>query len=315
MKICVSHMEDADGVVSACMISKLFNTKTMLVDYDTLLPTLKRLVDEEFEELFICDLGLGKAIKDEFLDIIKQLRAKGVNITYIDHHDQSEELKKELEANLRLIHDLNECTSVIIYSNFNDSLSEQYKLLTGAAAIVDEMDRKPIASKLVKSYDRQFIFYETTILSYAIYASQDDMQFLLKLVEELKEKLPHEIDNIIEKANVYAKQVASTIKLINDQAVIKDKFAYIHINDPLDTGATANMLLMMKQLQVAMAYKDRDDRYVISLRGAEEYDKHLGRMISSLANELGGTGGGHKLACGASIPKNKLDEFINRLVI
>ncbi len=313
MKICVSHMEDADGVVSACMISKLFNTKTMLVDYDTLLPTLKRLIDEEVEELFICDLGLGKAIKDEFLSIIKQLRAKGVRITYIDHHDQSEELKKELEANLRLIHDLNECTSVIIYSNFNDNLSEEYKLLTGAAAIVDEMDRKPIASKLVKSYDRQFIFYETTILSYAIYASQDDMPFLLNLVEKLKEKLPHEIDNVIEKANVYAEQVASTIKMINKQAVIKDRFAYIYIKDPLDTGATANMLLMMKQLQVAMAYKDRDDRYVVSLRGAEEYDKHLGRIISTIANDLGGSGGGHKLACGASIPKDKIDEFINRL--
>ncbi len=313
MKVCISHMEDADGIVSACMISKIFNTKSMLVDYDTLLPTLRKLVDEEIDELFICDLGLGKATKDEFLKIIKELKAKGVNITYIDHHDQSEDLKKELESNLKLIHDLDECTSVIIYSNFRDKLDDRYKLLTGAAAIVDEMDRKPIASRLVKSYDRQFIFYETTILSYAIYSSQDDMQFLLKLVEELKSRLPHEIDNMIEKANVYAKQVASTIRLIEEQAVIKDRFAYVYISDPLDTGATANMLLMMKQLQVAMAYKVRDDRYVVSLRGAEDYDKHLGRIIGLLASDLGGSGGGHKLACGASIPKDKMNYLINRL--
>lgn len=306
-------MEDVDGIASACMISKVFNTQTVLVDYDTLLPNLRKLVDKDVEELFICDLGLGKGIRDEFLNIIKKLKTKGVKITYIDHHDQSDELKQELSANLRLIHDLNECTSVIIYSNFNDGLDDRYKLLGGAAAIVDEMDRKPLASKLVKGYDRQFIFYETTILSYAIYASQDDMQFLLRLVEELKEKLPHEIDNVIEKANIYAKQVASTIKLVEEQSKINDRFGYIYIHDPLDTGATANMLLMMKQLQVAMAYKDRDDRYVISLRGAEDYEKHLGRIISSLAESLGGSGGGHKLACGASIPKDKINEFIDRL--
>ncbi|RMF31067.1 MAG: single-stranded DNA exonuclease RecJ [Candidatus Nitrosothermus koennekii] len=313
MKVCISHMEDADGIVSACMISKMFNTKNILVDYDTLLPNLKKLVDEDIKELFICDLGLGKAIQDEFLSIIKELRGRGVNITYIDHHDQSDALKDALNNNLRLIHTLDECTSVIIYSNFKDKLDDRYKLLAAAAAIVDEMDRKPIASKLVKSYDRQFIFYETTVLSYAIYASQNDMPFLLELTEELKHKLPHEIDGLIERANRYAEQVASTMKLIEEQANIRDGFGLIYIKDPLDTGATANMLLMMKQLKVGMAYKDRDDRYVISLRGAEDYDKHLGRILSSLASELGGSGGGHKLACGASIPKDKMDEFINRL--
>ncbi len=313
MKICISHMEDADGIVSASLISQLFNTNTMLVDYNTFLPTLKQITLEDLEELYICDLGIGKALQEEFLSIIKKISNKGIKITYIDHHDQSDELKRELESNLILLHDVNECTSVLIYSKFKDRLNDNFKLLAGIAAIVDEMDRRPIANTIVRSYDRQFIFYETVILSYAIYSSQKDMPFLLRLTEELKSKFPHEINGIIERANEYAYNVSNTLKLINNNAIINGKFGYIYIDDPLDTGVTANMLLMSKGLRVALAYKDRDNGYVLSLRGEENYDKHLGRIIGSIASDVGGTGGGHKLACGASVPKDKISIVIDRL--
>ncbi|MEM2856372.1 MAG: DHH family phosphoesterase [Candidatus Nitrosocaldaceae archaeon] len=312
MSICISHMEDADGIVSACIISSLFNTKNILVDYSTLMPTLRRILDEEIENLFICDLGLSKSNQSEFISIINQLKNRNVKVTYIDHHDQSDELKQMLSENLNLIHNLTECTSVIIYSNFKDRIEDRYKILVAAAAIVDEMDKNPIASTLVRKYDRQFLFFETTILSYAIYSSQKDMNFLLRLVEELKSKLPHEIEGVVERSRIYAEQISKIITIM-EKAYINNGFAHISIDEPLDTGVTASMLLNMKELRVAMAYKPKNDGYVISLRGAAEYDKHLGRILSSVASEVGGSGGGHKLACGALIPKDKLNEFINRL--
>ncbi len=313
MNICISHMEDADGIVSASLISELFDTKTILVDYNTFIPTLKQLRVEDLKELYISDLGIGKALQKEFLDLIKSMKNKGIKITYIDHHDQSEELKQELRSTLTLLHDINECTAVLIYSKFQDRLNDKFKLLVGAASIVDDMDKKPIASTIVRSYDRQFIFYETVILSYAIYSSQKDIQFLLRLVDELKSKLPHEINGIMEAANIYAYQVSDVLRFIDNKAIINGKFGYIYINDPLDTGVTANMLLMRKGLDIALAYKEREEGYVLSLRGAEYYDKHLGRITSSIASEVGGAGGGHKLACGASIPKDKISTFIDKL--
>lgn len=314
MNVCISHMEDADGIVSASIISRLFNTKNILVDYSTLMPRLRELVNEDIDKLFICDLGLSRSIQDEFISIVKQLRVRGIDVTYIDHHDQIAELNTILKDNLNLIHDIRECTSVIVYSNFKDRLEDRFMILVAAAAIVDEMDKSPIASMLVKRYDRQFLFLETTILSYAIYASQKDMQFLLRLVDELHARLPHEIDGVIDKARVYAEQI-SNIFAIMEEAQIYNGFAHINIKDPLDTGVSASMLLNMKQLKVAMAYKMRDDGYVISLRGAADYEKHLGRIVSAIVSEIGGSGGGHKLACGALIPRHRLDEFIERLKI
>ena len=40
---------------------------------------------------------------------------------------------------------------------------------------------------------------------------------------------------------------------------------------------------------------------------------HLGRLTNEIAAVLGGSGGGHDRACGAVIPKDKLEEFIKSL--
>lgn len=311
MRICISHMEDVDGIVSACLISKLFNTNTMLVDYSNFIPTLRELKQKDIQELFICDMGLSLSNQEEFIELIKTL-SKNAKITYIDHHDLDPEIKREISLNIRFIHTIEECTSAIIYSQFSDGFNERDRLLVSAAAIVDEMDLSPTVSKLIKRYDRQYLFFETVILSYAIYYSQNDMDFLLRLVDELKHKMPHEISDVIDRAVEFSKLVTSTFYLLESVNVNKG-FGYTYAKEQLSSGIVANMLLRMKELNVALAYKEKDDGYVVSLRGSQDYDKHLGRIVNSLAYELGGSGGGHRLASGAFIPKDRFSEFIDRL--
>jgi single-stranded DNA-specific DHH superfamily exonuclease len=53
------------------------------------------------------------------------------------------------------------------------------------------------------------------------------------------------------------------------------------------------------------------DRQVnISLRSKRGLDYHLGKITREIAEKMGGFGGGHKRASGASIPFSSLDEFI-----
>ena len=58
---------------------------------------------------------------------------------------------------------------------------------------------------------------------------------------------------------------------------------------------------------VGGAYKERVDYgvYAVSVRGSKQCKIHLGRLINKITTEVGGSGGGHDKACGASIPKNK----------
>ncbi|MFP6585128.1 MAG: DHH family phosphoesterase, partial [Candidatus Nitrosopelagicus sp.] len=62
-------------------------------------------------------------------------------------------------------------------------------------------------------------------------------------------------------------------------------------------------------------YKERTDHgiYAVSVRGSRSCKVHLGRLVSSISTELGGSGGGHDKACGAVIPKDKIKKFVSKM--
>lgn len=313
--VCVSHKEDVDGIVSASMIKSIFNAYPFLADYTDFIDTLKHIAKmQDVERLFICDLGLSKANEKEFIEILHNLRKKGIDITYIDHHDLPDEVKSMLKSNgINLIHTIDECTSVQIYDRFYDKLPKRFALLAVCAAIGDDMKNRPVANKLYKKYDKQFAFFEATSLSYAIYDNQHNMDFLLSLVNELVTATPHEIGGILDSAKNYAQKVSANLAVIERDAKRMRNIVHVQTHD-LSTSIVANMLLASYQdVQAAVAYKEKDGNYVLSMRGSDSSTHHLGRIVNKLSLELGGSGGGHEKACGALIPKQKFNEFLEKV--
>lgn len=313
--VCVSHKEDVDGIVSALMIKSIFNAYPFLADYTDFMQMLKHITKmQDVEQLFICDLGLSKANEKEFIEILHDLRKKGIDITYIDHHDLPDEVKSMLKNNgINLIHTIDECTSVQIYDRFSDKLPKRFALLAVCAAIGDTMKNRPLANKLYRRYDKQFAFFEATSLSYAIYDNQHNMDFLLSLVNELVTATPHEIGGILDSAKNYAQKVSANLAVIERDAKRMKNIVHVQTHD-LSTSIVANMLLASYQdVQAAVAYKEKDGNYVLSMRGSDSSTHHLGRIVNKLSLELGGSGGGHEKACGALIPKQKFNEFLEKV--
>ena len=313
--VCVSHKEDVDGIVSASMIKSIFNAYPFLADYTDFIATLKHIAKmHDVERLFICDLGLSKANEKEFIEILHDLRKKGIDITYIDHHDLTDEVKSMLQSNgINLIHTIDECTSVQIYDRFSDKLPKRFALLAACAAIGDDMKNRPVANRLYRKYDKQFAFFEATSLSYAIYDNQHNMDFLLSLVNELVTATPHEIGGILDSAKNYAQKVSANLAVIERDAKRMRNIVHVQTHD-LSTSIVANMLLASYQdVRAAVAYKEKDGNYVLSMRGSDSSTHHLGRIVNKLSLELGGSGGGHEKACGALIPRQKLNEFLEKV--
>ena len=149
--ICISHKEDADGISSAALIKQVFGGETMLVDYPEMIDVLESLRhDKKLKKLFICDLGLNKQNSDSFVEFLTELRKKRVSVTYVDHHDlDSEIITKIKKIKVKLIHNITECTAVLIYNEFKKKLPEQSSFIATCAAITDYMETRPIASKLL----------------------------------------------------------------------------------------------------------------------------------------------------------------------
>ena len=187
--VCVSHEEDADGISSAALIKQAFGGDAILVDYPGMMDSMEPLRnDQQLKQLFICDLGLNKKNEKDFVELLITLRKRKVKITYIDHHDLDRKIIKQLEKNnIKVIHDTNECTTVQVYHAYKNKLNDHSAFIAACAAITDYMEDRPLGSKLLQIFDRQFALISATVLTYNIVGHQKDPDYLLYLVDELSE--------------------------------------------------------------------------------------------------------------------------------
>ena len=314
--ICVSHKEDADGIGAASLIRQAFGGETKLVDYPGLMTELDLLKNNEsLKTLYICDLGLSKTNQDQFIELLKALRKKRVSITYVDHHDLDEKIKKKIRAlKVKLIHNINECTTVQVCNAFKSKLTDHSAFIAACSAVTDYMEDRPMGSKLLQKFDRQFVLLEATVLTFTIVSHQKDNEYLLYLVDELSEsKYPHDIPNSFEFARMQAERISNVIQKVKDNLKLMKNLAYMEVTD---SGASmvVNFVLGMSGKDVGVSYKLREDHgiYAVSIRGSRKCKLHLGKIVNPLATELGGSGGGHDKACGAVIPKDEISTFLKK---
>ena len=315
--ICISHKEDADGISSAALIRQAFGGDAILVDYPGQMEALQQVVlDKKLKSLYICDLGLSKKTQDEFVDIMTTLRKNKIAVTYIDHHDIDPTIVKSLKKiKVKVIHDINECTTVQVYTAFKSKLNDHASFVATCAAITDYMEDRPIGSKLLQIYDRQFALINATVLTYNIVGHQKDPDYLLYLVEELADsKFPHDIPNTFEFAQIQVEKLSQMIAKVKQGMKTMKNLGYMEILDAGASGAV-NFVMGLSGKNVGVAYKERVDHgiYAVSVRGSKDCKVHLGRIVNILATDLGGSGGGHDKACGAVIPKLKIKKFIIEL--
>jgi RecJ-like exonuclease len=244
------------------------------------------------------------------------LRKNKVSVTYIDHHDIDPAVIKSLEKiKVKVIHDINECASVQVYSAFKSKLSDHASFIATCAAITDYMEDRPIGAKLLQIYDRQFALISATTLTYNIVGHQKDPDYLLYLVEELADsKFPHEIPNTFEFAQIQVEKLSQMIAKVKAGLKTMKNLGYMEILDAGASGAV-NFVLGLSGKEVGVAYKERIDHgiYAVSIRGSKSLKTHLGKIVNVLATDLGGSGGGHDKACGAVIPKDKINTFVKEL--
>ena len=315
--ICISHKEDCDGISSAALVRQAFGGDTMLVDYPGQMEALNQVVlDEKLKTLFICDLGLSKKTQDEFIDIMKRLRKNKISVTYIDHHDIDPNVVKSLEKiKVKVIHDINECATVQVYNAYKSKLNDHASFVATCAAITDYMEDRPIGSKLLQIYDRQFALISATVMTYNIVGHQKEPDYLQYLVEELSEsKFPHDIPNAFEFAQIQVEKLSQMIAKVKKGMKTMKNLGYMEVLDAGASGAV-NFVMGLSGKDVGVAYKERVDHgiYAVSVRGSKNCKVHLGKIVNPLATSLGGSGGGHDKACGAVVPKSKIKKFITEL--
>jgi single-stranded-DNA-specific exonuclease len=321
--ICISHKEDVDGIVSAALLQTGLKIRNLfLVDYPNLLNSLDHVIsicskDKNFTRVFICDVGLNMKNQFLFLEKLNILVSNNIEVIYIDHHYLEPEIKTKIaEMGIKLIHDIDECTSVQIYYLLKNRIDKLFSFFASAGALTDYMEDRPRARSLVSKFDRTFLMLESCYLSYIISASQKDIDFLKSISKNLsKGIMPHELEHGCSLVKQFSGKVANAITLIEKQSVHLNNLSYFEHDLDLSSSMIVNFVLGLSGKKVGIAFKMKSNinSYILSIRGSKDCQTHLGKLVNNLSMDFGGSGGGHDKACGAVIPIENISTFLEKL--
>lgn len=285
-----------------------------LTSYDDVFHDLDD-VPEGVEELVLCDIGTDPAKAGEFVSKLGGL-AKRCRVTYIDHHYIDESWKKKIRTQgVRLVHSTKESASMLTYKTFLKELPEEAGKIALYGAVTDYMDNSPRAKKLMERSDRHFILLESTLLSHAVARKGDDIEFVNAVVRGLAEmKQPHEIDDVVGLAIEQLNEVALLTKEVKRLGKKLNRVAYANTTQQA-TGNVAKLLIGAFNTPVGVSFREKTQKgwYEVSLRGTSECRVHLGKIVGKFVQKYGGTGGGHRLAAGCRIPKEKMESLLLEL--
>jgi nanoRNase/pAp phosphatase (c-di-AMP/oligoRNAs hydrolase) len=257
----------------------------------------------------MCDLNVREDLVEEILRITGFAR-----VTVIDHHPATPGILERLEkAGAEVVHDTRDCASVLLYDRFREELGREAGRMAAFAAWADQFEDGPIAENLLREYDRQSVQHEGLLLAHAL-PQRPTKEFRARVLEAISRlEPPHRTPGVPEAALEHLEETATLIETLTGKAKRLRVLAYMKADEGTSIGSVAGLITDAMGTQVGLCYKLKGDLINISLRSRRGLPYHIGEITRQIATGLGGFGGGHKRASGASIPGDALERFLRDL--
>jgi RecJ-like exonuclease len=300
---------DCDGVCSASLaLSAKKNSKVVFTNPAGLLSELKSI---ETGNIIITDIALTPTHKDEIVSEFKRLSSKG-RIIYLDHHPPPSGLNMKKLPVETVRGSKGACASELAYACFRDILDTEMSRVAIYGAIGDYSDNTPGVRELLKKWDKRELYLEAGILVAALEGvKKRDFDFKRSLVTYLSaNRLPSFDRNLVEIAMRESEKDERMRHVVKGLVKTHGKVAYV-VNVEWSLGKAATYARAYGNTLVGVAAEEVEENMDMSIRSVNL--KNLHRVVSKVAEELKGIGGGHANAAGARIPKESFSEFIKRL--
>jgi single-stranded DNA-specific DHH superfamily exonuclease len=112
----------------------------------------------------------------------------------------------------------------------------------------------------------------------------------------------------------FQKKLISALKIAERNILEDENIRYVYTDERHITSALASTLVRYVFMDKPLLVLNRlPEKVKMSARGAKELVSHgldLAKMMKGASERVGGVGGGHNIASGASIPRGREEEFI-----
>lgn len=262
------------------------------------------------DTVIICDIALSESHLTRILQRFSSIAEKG-NLTYVDHHPLPEAIPKDWMPG-RIVHSLDSSTSELAYSLFQSALDPLQARVAIFGAIGDNQDNTPSIQKLLKRWDKRTLYFESGILIQGIEGQKRNYELKRSIISNLARNIPPSTDDqLIELAVQQTRLEESAIRELMTQVQVRGKIAYT-FNFPFSLGKTAIYAMGLTYALIGVACEEWKGVIDMSLRTSNS-EIDLNRLLRRIVPKLGGSGGGHRAAAGARIPKEKIEIFLNEL--
>jgi len=296
---------DTDGLCAGTLLARAFGGEVWFSRPVSLLHDLSNF---DGKDVVIADIAVPYHERYTLAKELERIASRN-RLIYIDHHP----IPEGIEIPGEVIHDLNRSSSELAYSLVKDMIPREFVKIALYGAIADYSDETPWVVEELEHWDKRIIYFQSGMLSQGMGEAQHRYEFKRNLIKEfLRGREPSEIDELVRLAleeSLHDKDLYNDIKRM---VKVEKRVAYAIIErGSLSKGA--HFALGMTNSTIGICGKIEGNKIDMSIRAEKHANLDLNRIIREITEKLGGSGGGHRSAAGASVPKDKFKKFVEML--
>lgn len=300
---------DADGICSAALAKARFpEAEVWFTRPITLLRDLNEI--EVGTVVYILDIAVSETHKGEIFERMRELAQKD-EVLYIDHHPlPPDTLKKDIPAT-QFAHEIGASTSEITFRLFESDINPDLDRVALWGAIADYCEETEFVRDGLSKYDRRTIYMEAGLLSQALGEAAGDYHYKRDVVHKLAQgKPPTEIQETVDRALKATKREWEVWRYVKKHVTREGNIAIIYDLPSGSLGKAALYALGVTGADIGICTRKDEDEVDVSMRRRAGVKTDLNEMLRHITVRLGGSGGGHEGAAGASIPADLFDTFL-----
>jgi RecJ-like exonuclease len=312
MSIRILAHGDTDGVCSAALAKARFpKAEVWFTRPVTLLKDLEEA--EEGSTVVILDIAVNETQREAIFKRMGELSSKG-EILYIDHHPlPPRTLKKDIPAS-QVVHEIGASTSELTFRLFQPHLDPYLDRVALWGAIGDYCEETEFVLEALSRYNRHTIYMEAGLLSQALGEVPGDYHYKRDVVEFLaKNTPPMEIPEILERATKATKREWETWEYVKKHVIREGNLAMVLDLPSGSLSKAAFHCIGVTGADIGMATRRGEKEVDMSLRRKAGVKIDLNELLRGIVERIGGSGGGHEGAAGASVPVELFDTFLETL--
>jgi RecJ-like exonuclease len=301
---------DTDGICSAALARSIFpEAEIWFTRPIRLLRDLSAI--EPGAMVMIFDVAINESDKEKIFQKMKEL-AQRDEVLYVDHHPLPPgTLKKDFPVTQLALQTGASSSELVFRLLVQDSKSDLDRVALWGA-IADYCEDTDFVRERLNKYDRRTIYMEAGLLTQGIGEARGDYQFKRDLVIKLAQGIPPtEMPDVVERALRATKREWEIYDYVKKHAVLEDNVAVVRDLPSGSLGKCALYALGVTGADVGICTRVDKEEIDVSVRRRTDARINLDEMLRRITSRLGGSGGGHESAAGASIPNNTLENFLD----